>query len=57
MKLASQLFEHFERLRGDPSSIKVSLSSQVYPAPVRDHGWLEFVEDGSTYYVIRLNAG
>ena len=35
----------------------MSLSSRVAPAPAREYGWLESIEDWSKNYVVCLNAG
>lgn len=55
--LASQLFNHSERLSGKPSTIKSSLSSRVHPAAERDHGGLECMGNKAFTCVVCLNAG
>ena len=57
VKLASQLFEHSERLSGRSSSIKASLSLRVHPAGVYDHGRLEHMGDKIKTCVPCLHAG
>lgn len=56
-KLASQLFEHSERLRGKPCAIKASLSSRVHPAGRCDHGRLEHMGGKIKTCVTCLHAG
>ena len=56
-KLASQLFEHSERICGQPTFSRVSLSSRLHPAAARDHGRLERMGDKAKYCVVCLNAG
>ena len=51
VKLATQLFEHSERLTGFPSSVKVSLSSQIHPTSTCDHDSLERIRDKPKYCV------
>ena len=43
IQLASQLFDHSERLSGKASTIKHSLSARVYPAAAIDHGRLQYI--------------
>ena len=57
VRLASQLFKESERLTGNPSSIRASLSSRIHPAFGRDHGWLECMGDGVKACVPCLIAG
>ena len=57
VRLASQLFEHSERISGRPISIKASLSTRVHPATASDHGGLERMSDGVKVYVPCLLAG
>lgn len=56
-RLASQLFEHSERLSGRPSTAKESLSSQVHPASAYDHGRLERMEGKIKTCASCLHAG
>ena len=57
IKLASQLFEHSERISGQPTSIKTSLSSRVHPAPAREHNRLERMGEKAKYCVVCSNTG
>ena len=57
IQLASQLFKHSERFSARPSTTKHSLSTQVYPAPVRDHGYLERMGNKAKRCVVCLHAG
>ena len=57
VRLASQLFEHSERISGHPNPTKASLSSRVYPAAAREHGRLEHMGGKAKRCVVCLLAG
>ena len=57
IQLASQLFEHSERLSGRPSTLKHSLSARVYPAAAIDHGRLERIGTKPQACVVYLYTG
>ena len=57
MQLASQLFEHSERLSGKAYIIKHSLAARVHPAAAIDHGRLERIGNKPQACVPCLCAG
>lgn len=57
IQLATQLFEHSERISGIPSTPKVSLSARVHPAAGREHGHLNRMGDKAKYCVPCSYAG
>ena len=57
IQLATQLFEHSERISGIPSTPKVSLSSRVHPAAWRDHGHVNRMGTKAKYCVPCSYAG
>ena len=56
-RLAIQLFERSERLSGTPSSLKITLATQVHPAAARDHGGLERLGNKAKRCVVCSCAG
>ena len=57
IQLATELFEHSERPRGKPSTIKHSLSTRVHPAAAIDHSRIERMGEKPQACVPCLCAG